>query len=199
MASRKISMLRNTFLLNLTKPYTFQGVLRVSSICENHTHSFGHLVRRLLHQSTTSASTLVPKLDLTSNGMQVETMKRKLHNEKKNSMFTKELNRQKDLIPRIEKIQVQYKGAPDDAQLILNKGLSTPFDIAQHLSEDLVEQSALALVNGEIWDMGRPLEDDCSVELLHFYMDDPFHANRAFWRSCSFYWVLRLKVCLKMK
>ena len=34
--------------------------------------------------------------------------------------------------------------------------------------------------------MHRPLEDDCTVELLHFHVDDPFHVNRAFWRSCSF-------------
>ena len=54
------------------------------------------------------------------------------------------------------------------------------------LSEMLLDRSALAQVNGQIWDMERPLEEDCTVELLHFHMDDPFHVNRAFWRSCSF-------------
>ena len=50
----------------------------------------------------------------------------------------------------------------------------------------LVDRSALAVVNGELWDMHRPLEEDCTVELIHFHSDDPFHVNRAFWRSCSF-------------
>ena len=34
--------------------------------------------------------------------------------------------------------------------------------------------------------MERPLVEDCTVELLHFHMLEPFHLNRAFWRSCSF-------------
>lgn len=184
MASTYLRFLRNKLLVNHTQPLSFQGVLRRSDVCEDPTHPFKHLVRRLLHQSPSSAST-APKLE-SNNGIKLESMRRNLHNGKKNTMFTEELNRQKDLIPRIEKIHVQYKGAPNDAQLELNKGLSTPFDIAQHLSEDLIEQSALALVNEEVWDMGRPLENDCSVELLHFYQDEPFHVNRAFWRSCSF-------------
>jgi len=105
---------------------------------------------------------------------------------KRSSMFTEELNRQKQLIPRIEKIEVEYEGIPDNATLILNKGLSTPYNVAQHLSSMLMDRSALALVNDQLWDMHRPLEEDCTVKLLHFHMDDPFHVNRAFWRSCSF-------------
>ncbi len=54
------------------------------------------------------------------------------------------------------------------------------------ISEDMISRAALALVNGEPWDLHRPLEEDCSVELLKFHDDDPFHVNKAFWRSCSF-------------
>ena len=66
------------------------------------------------------------------------------------------------------------------------------------LSEMLMDRSALAMVNGQLWDMHRPigsevLEDrpsaddaDVQLELLHFHQEDPFHVNRAFWRSCSF-------------
>ncbi len=54
------------------------------------------------------------------------------------------------------------------------------------LSDMLIKRSALALVNGHLWDLHRPLEENCTVELLHFHDNDPFHANRAFWRSCSF-------------
>jgi len=107
--------------------------------------------------------------------------------QKRSQMFEKEKRRQRDLIPRLEKIRVDYKGPPEDVSLILNKSISTPSHLAKHLSEAHIERSALALVNGqELWDMERPLEDDCSVELLHFHDDDPFHVNRAFWRTCSF-------------
>merc|ERR1712179_652648 len=54
------------------------------------------------------------------------------------------------------------------------------------LTEMLCDRSALALVNGNLWDMHRPLEEDCTIELLHFHSEEPFHLNRAFWRSCSF-------------
>ena len=74
----------------------------------------------------------------------------------------------------------------------------------------LCERSALARLDGDkLWDMhrynlpvvlwllrkakeayvtvfcGRPLEEDCTIELLHFHSENPFHCNRAFWRSCS--------------
>ncbi len=49
-----------------------------------------------------------------------------------------------------------------------------------------MDRSALALVDGKLWDMHRPLVSDCNLQLLHFHDDDPFHVNRAFWRSCSF-------------
>ena len=33
-------------------------------------------------------------------------------------------------------------------------------------------RSALALVNGEPWDMHRPLERDCELQFLHFQDED---------------------------
>lgn len=34
-------------------------------------------------------------------------------------------------IGRIEKIEVRYTGTPEDVTLVMNKGLSTPFNCAQ--------------------------------------------------------------------
>ena len=181
MASCKFSLLRNK-IPRYMQSFISQDNLQVKNICENCTPKFAHLYSRVIHRSS---SYIASHLSSPCN-LRAESSEKKIIIEKRNLLFSKEQNRQKDLIPRAEKIQVNYKGAPEDVQLLLNKGLSTPFDIAQHISEDLVEQSALALVNGDIWDMGRPLEDDCTVELMHFYMEDPFHLNRAFWRSCSF-------------
>jgi len=105
---------------------------------------------------------------------------------KRSAMFSEEKERQKNLVPRIEKIEVNYEGQPENALLFLNKKLSTPWNICQHIGGMLLDRSALAVVNGKLWDMQRPLEEDCTVKLLHFHSDDPFHVNRAFWRSCSF-------------
>lgn len=50
----------------------------------------------------------------------------------------------------------------------------------------LCNRSVLALVDGvKLWDMHRPLESDCEIQLLHFHDSDPYHSNRTFWRSCS--------------
>jgi large subunit ribosomal protein L39 len=54
------------------------------------------------------------------------------------------------------------------------------------MSEMLMHRSALALVDDTIlWDMNRPLEADCRLQLLHFREPDPYHVNKSFWRSCS--------------
>ncbi|CAG0905243.1 unnamed protein product [Darwinula stevensoni] len=105
---------------------------------------------------------------------------------KRNAMFNKEQERQRSLIARLEKIEVQYEGAPKNATLIMNKGLSTPFDCARHLTEMLLKRSCIAEVNGVPWDMHKPLVEDCRLRLLHFHDQDPFVANKTFWRSCSF-------------
>ena len=106
--------------------------------------------------------------------------------ERRSKLFSQEKQRQIDLVKRVEKIKVKYCGIPEDATLYLNKDLSTPFNVAQHLSEALVERSALAMVDGKPWDMHRPLESDCELQLKSFHDLDPFHVNKAFWRSCSF-------------
>ncbi|KAG8234987.1 hypothetical protein J437_LFUL013867 [Ladona fulva] len=104
----------------------------------------------------------------------------------RNVLFDQEKKRQFQNIGRIEKIEVNYKGVPKDAVLVMNKGISTPFNCAQHISGMLVERSALASVNGELWDMHRPLVEDSELHFLHFRDTDQFHINKAFWRTCSF-------------
>jgi len=105
---------------------------------------------------------------------------------KRSRLFEDERKRQLNSIPRLEKIEVTYIGEETEETLILNRHLSTPGTVAKHISEVAMERSALALVNGNVWDINKPLEEDCTVELLHFHNEEPFHVNRAFWRSCSF-------------
>ena len=49
---------------------------------------------------------------------------------KRNELFEKEKERQLSLLTRIEKIQVEHRGPPDDCTLLMNKSLSTPFNCA---------------------------------------------------------------------
>ncbi|XP_049789539.1 39S ribosomal protein L39, mitochondrial [Schistocerca nitens] len=105
---------------------------------------------------------------------------------RRSKLFSDEKKRQKSAVGRIEKIEVQYIGTPADATLVMNKGISTPFNCAEHMSEMLMQRSALALLDdSELWDMHRPLPRSCSLQLLHFQDEDPRHVNRAFWRTCS--------------
>jgi len=106
--------------------------------------------------------------------------------EKRSEIFGKEKQRQIDQIKRVEKIEVEYEGHSENLFFHLNKHISTPFNVAQHISESVIERSALAFVNGTPWDMHRPLENDCRLTFGTFHDADPYQINKAFWRSCSF-------------
>ncbi|KAK3734779.1 hypothetical protein RRG08_059956 [Elysia crispata] len=106
--------------------------------------------------------------------------------QKRVELFNAEKERQMGLLTRVEKIEVRHKGVPEECTLIMNKDLSTPFNCAMHIHELLMTRSALALVNGEPWDMHRPMERDCELQFLHFQDEDSRILNNAFWRTCSF-------------
>lgn len=54
------------------------------------------------------------------------------------------------------------------------------------ISEWVVKRGVVALVDEQtLWDMHRPLESDCTVQLLNFEEKDPYHVNKAFWRTCA--------------
>lgn len=49
------------------------------------------------------------------------------------------------------------------------------------------KKSALALVDNKIpWDIHRPLQESCTLQLLNFTIPDPHLVNKVFWRTCSF-------------
>ncbi|KAH8019044.1 hypothetical protein HPB51_016144 [Rhipicephalus microplus] len=105
---------------------------------------------------------------------------------KRDALFTAEKERQAALITRVDKIEVQYLGPMEDCTLIMNKGISTPHDCARHIHESLVQRAAIAEVDGEPWDMSRPLLQDCQLR-LNFYKDpNPYFANKV-WVSSSSY------------
>jgi threonyl-tRNA synthetase len=60
---------------------------------------------------------------------------------------------------------------PDGSQREGIKGVTTPMDIALGISKGLAKKSLVARVDRAVWDLMRPLEGNCSLELVTF--DDP--------------------------
>lgn len=59
---------------------------------------------------------------------------------------------------------------------------TTPMDIAKSISNSLAERLVIAKVNGALYDTLRPLESDCSLDLLDFSNDE---AKMVFWHSSA--------------
>uniref|UniRef100_A0A7S1INF0 threonine--tRNA ligase n=1 Tax=Eutreptiella gymnastica TaxID=73025 RepID=A0A7S1INF0_9EUGL len=71
---------------------------------------------------------------------------------------------------------------PDKTVREAQSWVTTPFDIALSISKSLAEKVIVAKVDEDLWDLGRPLEKDCSLELLDF--EEP-EAKKVFWHSSS--------------
>ncbi|KAI9052515.1 hypothetical protein LZ554_003859 [Drepanopeziza brunnea f. sp. 'monogermtubi'] len=62
---------------------------------------------------------------------------------------------------------------------------TTPAQIAEGISKSLLKRTVVARLNGDneqLWDLGRPLEASCKLELLNF--EDP-EGKRVFWHSSA--------------
>ncbi|XP_076294079.1 mitochondrial ribosomal protein L39 [Lasioglossum baleicum] len=127
------------------------------------------------------------RLQKTSIQSRCESMLSKAETrQRKNQLFDEEKKRQKSSVGRIEKIDVKYQSAVEEITFVMNKMLSTPADCAKHINGGVVKISALALVDGSVWDMHRPLVSDCKLELLNLQSPKVNAVNLAFWRTCSF-------------
>lgn len=55
-------------------------------------------------------------------------------------------------------------------------------DIAKDVSKSLSERIVIAKVDGELWDLERPLEKPCKLELLDFEHPE---GKKVFWHSSA--------------
>ncbi|KAH6604671.1 threonyl-trna synthetase [Trichoderma cornu-damae] len=65
------------------------------------------------------------------------------------------------------------------------KGISwetTPGAIARGISKSLFERTVISLVDGELWDLTRPLEKSCKLELIDFEDEE---GKKVFWHSSA--------------
>ncbi|XP_055810265.1 threonine--tRNA ligase, mitochondrial 1-like [Solanum dulcamara] len=59
---------------------------------------------------------------------------------------------------------------------------TTPLDIAKEISKSLAGNALIAKVNGVLWDLLRPLEGDCKLEIFKFDSDE---GRDTFWHSSA--------------
>ncbi|XP_054630882.1 threonine--tRNA ligase 1, cytoplasmic [Dunckerocampus dactyliophorus] len=59
---------------------------------------------------------------------------------------------------------------------------TTPYQVACGISQGLADNTVIAKVNNNVWDLDRPLEDNCSLELLKFDDDE---AQAVYWHSSA--------------
>ena len=71
---------------------------------------------------------------------------------------------------------------PDGAIKEGKKWITTPMDIAKEISSGLAASCLIAQVDDTLWDMGRPLEGDCKLQLFKF---DSNEGRDTFWHSSA--------------
>lgn len=57
---------------------------------------------------------------------------------------------------------------PDGKQIDCVKGVTTPIELAAQISKSLAKKSVVASVDGQEWDMTRPLESNCALQIFGF-------------------------------
>ena len=70
---------------------------------------------------------------------------------------------------------------PDNTVKEFEKGI-TALEIAQGISSRLAREVLAATVNGETWDLTRPIDGDASINLLKWEDDEGKHA---YWHSSA--------------
>uniref|UniRef100_A0A8C7ZWT7 threonine--tRNA ligase n=1 Tax=Oryzias sinensis TaxID=183150 RepID=A0A8C7ZWT7_9TELE len=70
---------------------------------------------------------------------------------------------------------------PDRQKVAAKSWVTTPYQVACEISQGLADNAVISRVNGELWDLDRPLEQDCSLELLRFDNEDA----QVYWHSSA--------------
>jgi len=71
---------------------------------------------------------------------------------------------------------------PDGKKVEGQSWRTTPYEVAAGISKGLADNCVVAKVNGEVWDLDRPLEGDVSLQLLKFEDEE---GQAVFWHSSA--------------
>jgi threonyl-tRNA synthetase len=94
---------------------------------------------------------------------------RKPYYEKRIDLFSKYAEREKAQVEAARAAGAPIKVVLPDASIRQGiKGATTPLDIANEISKSLAKKCVVAKVDGQTWDLFRPLEGDCALQLLSF-------------------------------
>uniref|UniRef100_A0A4W5N6P8 threonine--tRNA ligase n=1 Tax=Hucho hucho TaxID=62062 RepID=A0A4W5N6P8_9TELE len=67
---------------------------------------------------------------------------------------------------------------PDGCRVEGQAWVTTPYQLACGISQGLADNAVISQVNGDLWDLDRPLEKSCSLEILRFDNDDAQAYNK---------------------
>ena len=73
---------------------------------------------------------------------------------------------------------------PDGKIVDAQSWRTTPYEVACGISKGLADNSVISKVDGEVWDLDRPLEKSCALQLLKFDDED---AQVQFLKAWLFY------------
>lgn len=71
---------------------------------------------------------------------------------------------------------------PDGKKVDGQSWRTTPYEVASGISKGLADNCVVAKVNGEVWDLDRPLEGDVSLQLIKFEDEE---GQAVFWHSSA--------------
>ncbi|XP_072320823.1 threonine--tRNA ligase 1, cytoplasmic isoform X1 [Eucyclogobius newberryi] len=71
---------------------------------------------------------------------------------------------------------------PDGWKVEAKAWVTTPYQVASEISQGLADNAVISRVNAELWDLDRPLEQDCALEILRFDHED---AQAVYWHSSA--------------
>ncbi|MGH0181306.1 UNVERIFIED_CONTAM: hypothetical protein FKN15_006885 [Acipenser sinensis] len=71
---------------------------------------------------------------------------------------------------------------PDGKQIDAESWKTTPYTLACGISQGLADNTVISKVNNILWDLDRPLEESCTLQLLKF---DDEEAQAVYWHSSA--------------
>uniref|UniRef100_A0A8C8LZ61 threonine--tRNA ligase n=1 Tax=Oncorhynchus tshawytscha TaxID=74940 RepID=A0A8C8LZ61_ONCTS len=113
--------------------------------------------------------------------------------EERLSLYTK-LKEEHDALmaERAEKDSKSIKVTLPDGKVVeAESWKTTPYQVAAGISQGLADATVIAKVNSSVWDLDRPLEENCSLQLLKF--DDDEAKAGQFLLSLIYVWETGLK------
>lgn len=82
-----------------------------------------------------------------------------------NNIFQEELNRQRAIVARVDKIRVLVDSRPGQGrELMMNKDISTPFDCAQHIHDLVTTRTVVAELEPLCSDVAKVHDEDAEVD-----------------------------------